>query len=148
MSGSMNEGTMHVELLKENDDGSADYVFHMTDEQREALLRYGIMKAIEAGIEEARLKYTPSDTDNYEVNHLCGCRACSNIAHLECIPSEEHTVKTNRERNVNVQLQMIELIQQGLSVQQMMEITGRSRDSIYQYRSRYNKNKLPVLLQH
>lgn len=57
------DGLMSVELIKENEDGSADYVFHMTDDQRDALLRYGIMKAIEAGIEEARKKYTPEENN-------------------------------------------------------------------------------------
>lgn len=82
--------------------------------------------------------------EGYEINHLCGCRACSNVEHLECIPGTEHTIKTNRERYVGQQQKMIELIKQGKSVDEMVSLTGRSRDSIYQYRSRYNKGKLPV----
>lgn len=36
--------------------------------------------------------------DDYEINHLCGNRACQNIQHLECIHGKEHAVKTNQER--------------------------------------------------
>lgn len=36
--------------------------------------------------------------EGYEINHLCGCRSCSNIDHLECIDGTEHTIKTNKER--------------------------------------------------
>ena len=82
--------------------------------------------------------------EGYEINHLCGCRACCNVDHLECIPGKEHTIKTNKERYVDRQHTMIDLIQSGKTVEEMMEATGRSRDSIYQYRSRYNKKKLPI----
>lgn len=85
--------------------------------------------------------------EGYEINHLCGCRACSNIKHLECIPGKEHTVKTNEERYVDRQNMMIRLIEEGKTAKEMMEITGDSRDAVYQYRSRYNKGKLPVLRQ-
>jgi hypothetical protein len=40
-------------LLKENDDGSVVYSLILSEEVRDSLLRFGIMKAIEAGIEEA-----------------------------------------------------------------------------------------------
>jgi hypothetical protein len=36
--------------------------------------------------------------EGYEINHLCGNRACQNIDHLECITGHEHAVKTNKER--------------------------------------------------
>ncbi len=36
--------------------------------------------------------------DGYEINHLCGNRACQNVDHMECIPGEEHAIKTNKER--------------------------------------------------
>jgi len=43
-----------VELLKENEDGSAVYSFNLSDDSRDALLRFGIMQAIKAGIEAAK----------------------------------------------------------------------------------------------
>ena len=36
--------------------------------------------------------------DGYEINHLCGNRACQNGEHLECIDGTEHAIKTNSER--------------------------------------------------
>ena len=41
---------MQVTLLHENEDGSACYVFDLTEEERNQLLNYGIMEAIKAGI--------------------------------------------------------------------------------------------------
>ena len=35
---------------------------------------------------------------DYEINHLCGNRACQNIDHMECIPGKEHAVLTNQTR--------------------------------------------------
>lgn len=52
-----------VTLLQENLDGSADYVFNLNKEQQSALLRYGIIKAIEAGIQEAKERYTPEELE-------------------------------------------------------------------------------------
>ena len=43
-----------VELLRENEDGSAVYSFSLSDEYRDALLRFGIMQSIKAGIEAAK----------------------------------------------------------------------------------------------
>jgi hypothetical protein len=45
---------INVSLLKENADGSAVYSFDLSDDMKDALLRFGIMKAIEAGIAEAK----------------------------------------------------------------------------------------------
>jgi len=45
---------INVSLLKENDDGSAIYTFDLSEDMKDALLRFGIMKAIEAGIAEAK----------------------------------------------------------------------------------------------
>lgn len=44
---------INVSLLKENADGSAVYSFDLSDDMKDALLRFGIMKALEAGIESA-----------------------------------------------------------------------------------------------
>lgn len=43
---------MQVTLLHENEDGSACYVFDLTEEELNQLLSYGIMEAIKAGIRE------------------------------------------------------------------------------------------------
>jgi hypothetical protein len=45
---------INVSLLKENADGSAVYSFDLSEDMKDALLRFGIMKAIEAGIAEAK----------------------------------------------------------------------------------------------
>ena len=57
MSGDHNmnqKKSIDVELVRENEDGSAVYMFDFTIEQQEALLRLGIMTAIKLGIEEAK----------------------------------------------------------------------------------------------
>lgn len=36
--------------------------------------------------------------EGFEINHLCGNRACQNVDHMECISGTEHAVKTNKER--------------------------------------------------
>jgi hypothetical protein len=60
-----------VSLLKENADGSAVFSFELSEDMKDALLRFGIMKAIEAGIEaskelhpsfEGAPEWTPEDT--------------------------------------------------------------------------------------
>jgi hypothetical protein len=43
---------MEVTLIRENPDGSADFSFVMTEEEKEALLRFGILEAIKNGIKE------------------------------------------------------------------------------------------------
>lgn len=45
---------MQVTLRKEHEDGSATYTFDMNDEERHALLRLGIIIALERGIAEAK----------------------------------------------------------------------------------------------
>ena len=43
---------MNVEMIKENEDGSASYNFDLTAEEAESLLRLGILEALKAGIRE------------------------------------------------------------------------------------------------
>jgi hypothetical protein len=59
-----------VSLIKENADGSAVFSFELSEDMKDALLRFGIMKAIEAGIEaskelhpsfEGEPEWTPED---------------------------------------------------------------------------------------
>ncbi len=45
---------MEVKLIRENEDGSADYTFEMTDEERQSLMRWAIIEAIKRGIEEGK----------------------------------------------------------------------------------------------
>ena len=45
-------GECSVELLRENEDGSADYAFNFPPEAMQALTRLGILTAIKAGIED------------------------------------------------------------------------------------------------
>ncbi len=66
MIGSLNverEYQMDVKLLKEHEDGSATYTFDMSDDERDCLLRLGIITALERGIEASK-KY--QDDMNYE----------------------------------------------------------------------------------
>ena len=48
------KGECSVELLRENEDGSADYAFNFPPEAMQALTRLGILTAIKAGIEDAK----------------------------------------------------------------------------------------------
>ena len=57
--------TFDVTLIKENADGSAVYQFNLPQEALDALTRLGIITAIKAGIEEAKLlnpHYKPEET--------------------------------------------------------------------------------------
>ena len=57
------EKKTEVSLIKENDDGSADYMFNLPPESMAAFARLGIMTAIQAGLDGAK-RYEP---DNEEV---------------------------------------------------------------------------------
>ena len=48
------KGECSVELIRENEDGSADYAFNFPPEAMQALTRLGILTAITAGIEDAK----------------------------------------------------------------------------------------------
>jgi len=53
---------VEVNLIKENEDGSADYSFNLTVEEEQSLLRYGILEAIKAGIRDGdKLKVEGND---------------------------------------------------------------------------------------
>ena len=57
------EKKTEVVLIKENDDGSADFMFNLAPESMAAFARLGIMTAIQAGLDGAK-RYEP---DNEEV---------------------------------------------------------------------------------
>ena len=48
------EVDMEVNLIKENEDGSADFSFDLTAEDKEAFIRFGIIAALKLAIEEGR----------------------------------------------------------------------------------------------
>jgi hypothetical protein len=53
---------MNVELIKENEDGSANYSFDLTGEEVESLVRFGILEALKAAIHEGdKLKIEGKD---------------------------------------------------------------------------------------
>ena len=41
---------MQVTLIKENDDGSANYSFDLTREEEESLIRYGLLASLKEAI--------------------------------------------------------------------------------------------------
>jgi len=45
---------MEINLRKEHEDGSATYTFDLSDDERDSLLRLGIITALERGIEESK----------------------------------------------------------------------------------------------
>lgn len=45
---------MEVNLIRENEDGSADYTFDMTEAERQALMRFAIIESLKRGIEEGK----------------------------------------------------------------------------------------------
>ena len=55
---------MNVNLIKEHSNGDATYQFDLTAEEAQALLSYGILEAIKAGIREGdRLTIGGDDID-------------------------------------------------------------------------------------
>lgn len=67
----------------------------------------------------------------HEINHLCGNRACQNVEHLECISGVEHTIKTNIERYSTRTKLVRELLTQGKSVKEIVQVTNLSSSAIY-----------------
>jgi len=56
---------MNVEIIKENEDGSADFSFEMTHEEMKSLLLHGIMTALKAGIAEGnKYKVEPNESND------------------------------------------------------------------------------------
>jgi hypothetical protein len=56
------EKKTEVVLIKENDDGSADFMFNLPPESMAAFARLGIMTAIQAGLEGAK-RYEPDNEE-------------------------------------------------------------------------------------
>jgi len=51
---------MDVELIRENDDGSADYHVKMSDEEQAQLFRFAFMEMLKRGMAEGK-QYEPSE---------------------------------------------------------------------------------------
>jgi hypothetical protein len=63
---------MKLEQWKENPDGSADFnISDMTEEETQAFIRLGIVKALEIAIVEAK-KYDPNIGEEKEMKRDCG----------------------------------------------------------------------------
>jgi hypothetical protein len=52
---------MNLELLKENDDGSADYSISLTNEEKEQLILFAFIEMLKRGIKEGK-QYVPSES--------------------------------------------------------------------------------------
>jgi hypothetical protein len=52
---------MNLELLKENDDGSADYSISLTNEEKEQLILFAFIEILKRGIKEGK-QYVPSES--------------------------------------------------------------------------------------
>jgi len=59
---------MNVELIKEHENGDATYMFDLTQEEAKALLSYGILEAIKAGIRSGE-KITVEGVDLEDISH-------------------------------------------------------------------------------
>ena len=71
-----------VELIRENADGSADYMFNFPPEAMAALTRLGIMTAIQAGVGEAE-RYEP-DVDASDTSQERVDETAKNEPEFEC----------------------------------------------------------------
>ena len=56
-------GAANVTLIRENEDGSADYQFNFPPEALEALTRLGILTALQVAIEDAK-RLNPEEDDD------------------------------------------------------------------------------------
>jgi len=60
-------GTSKVTLIRENEDGSADYQCNFSPEELEALTRLGILTALQVAIEDAK-RLNPEEDDDRQDN--------------------------------------------------------------------------------
>jgi hypothetical protein len=59
---------MDVELIKENDDGSADYHINMSHEEQAQLFRFAFIEILKRGIEEGKKHEPTSEAVSSEVS--------------------------------------------------------------------------------
>ena len=60
-------GTSKVTLIRENEDGSADYQLNFSPEELDALARLGILTALQVAIEDAK-RLNPEEDDDRQDN--------------------------------------------------------------------------------
>ena len=60
-------GTSKVTLIRENENGSADYQCNFSPEELEALTRLGILTALQVAIEDAK-RLNPEEDDDRQDN--------------------------------------------------------------------------------
>lgn len=58
---------MEVNLIRENEDGSADYTFDMTEDERQALMRFAIIESLKRGIEEGKKLAVKEDSRQFDL---------------------------------------------------------------------------------
>ena len=80
---------MDVELIRENDDGSADYNVKMSHEEQAQLFRFAFTEMLKRGIEEGK-QYDPSkdcvgDTGSGEADCVYGPCVKSGKSELSCV---------------------------------------------------------------
>jgi len=82
---------MDVELLKENDDGSADYHVNLSNEEQAQLFRFAFIEMLKRGIEEGK-KYEPTESEVSVGNTGSGEQDCvygpcvkSGKSELQCV---------------------------------------------------------------
>ena len=64
---------MNIELVKENEDGSADYTMNLSEEEHGQLIRFAFVEMLKRGMEEGK-KYDPSEPS--VGNPGCGTKDC------------------------------------------------------------------------
>ena len=97
------KGECSVELIRENEDGSADYAFNFPQEALQALTRLGILTAIQAGIEDAKrlnpefetapLETQPTNPYNVKFYYLVRKQAINDVISMF---KEEHVLVKER----------------------------------------------------
>ena len=82
---------MDVELIRENDDGSADYNVKMSHEEQAQLFRFAFIEMLKRGIEEGK-QYDPErcetsvgDTGSGEADCVYGPCVKSGKSELACV---------------------------------------------------------------
>jgi hypothetical protein len=71
---------MDVSLIKENDDGSADYHVNMSNEEQAQLFRFAFLEMLKRGIQEGKQYEPTSEAVSSEVSvddTGCGEPSCS-----------------------------------------------------------------------
>ncbi len=57
---------MDVELIRENEDGSADFTFHLSGDEMTALLLFGLRRALEEAVQRGKEFEAPIDGETNE----------------------------------------------------------------------------------